>query len=286
MRARFPGKNACLAALALAALGLGGCSAVSVEFRGKKTTPIAGAAQIEYADVMPEDHESVGKLDIQCRVRRGEGGSGSGSGSSFPTALQSGVPALDLSFAGVGLLLFLLSTAAGGGSRSGPPATPCEDAAIDQEVRERTAEAGGTLVVGMSCNDYEAGTTVTSQCTAEVGRRIPEQDIPPLPPGEVRARFIPATGKPQTVPMSPNRVEIAAEAPRSAMLLGAVLGGCLSECTRETVEPKLRQAAAKAGAPLLSDVTCGPERGAFICRSKAWLPIERAAPPAPDGPSQ
>lgn len=261
-----------LAAASLCAAALCGCAPVTVEFSGRETTPIAEAKEVSYADVMPADHELVGKLQIECSGRT-ESRSASYSG----TVVRTGDAGVDAVFAGAGLGLSLLSLL---GTHS-PPPMPCADGVIDREARKRVAEVGGTLIVAFSCDAGGSSNHVESKCTADVGRKVDRPRGPPPPPDMVRVRFLPERGNPQLLPLSPDAVTISAETPRSALLLGAVLGGCVSGCTREGVESKMREASAKAGAGLLSDLSCREERGAFICRSKAWMPVERVAPRAP-----
>lgn len=269
---RRAARGSWLAAAWLCAAALCGCAPVTVEFSGRETTPIAEAKEIAYADVMPGDHELVGKLQIECSGRT-ESRSASYSGTSVHTG-DSGV---DAAFAGAGLALSLLSLV----GSPGPPPMPCQDGVIDREARKRVAEVGGTLIVAFSCDAGGSSNHVESKCTADVGRKVDRPRGPPPPLDMVRVRFLPERGNPQLLPLSPDMVTISEETPRSALLLGAVLGGCVSGCTREAVESKMREASAKAGAGLLSDLSCREERGAFICRSKAWMPVERVAPRAP-----
>ena len=261
-------------ALSLIASTLPGCL-VTVDYTGRETTPIVEPAEVAYAEVMPDDHEVIGKIKVQCSSRV----DGSSARYTPHGPYRTGSRSADLFLGGLDVLLALLSL---GKSSSSLP-DPCGDGKLERAARERVAEVGGTLIAEIDCSKFETATHIGAECTADVGRPLPKRPLPV--PGEVRTRFVAEPRNPTLVPLSPDKVTITAEAPRSALLLGAVLAGCISGCDREKVEPAMRAVAAKVGAGLLSDFSCKAERsGAFVCLSKAWMPYALAASPPSAAP--
>ena len=266
--ALFPSRTADPLWLAVVSGGLAtllGCSSVSLSYKGAERTPVADPSQVRYVDVLPESHELLGTFDIQCQEPK--------PFTTPPVLSEPQGPPEPTGNPGVDVALgwaWLLEKPAAPVSRPSPPPVACADQTLDRDLRAAAGKVGGTLVVGLTCDSFMAQSVAVSQCTAGVARPLPE--IPAPAGAAIRAAFFPLSGAIQGEGSAPGAVEVVEQAPPNARLLGTAVAGCASGCTRETVVPRLREAAASGGARWLSELDCRAENGRFGCVGKVWAP--------------
>jgi hypothetical protein len=162
-------------------------------------------------------------------------------------------------------------------------------------MRERAAEVGGELLVGLRCSSHPNASRdiVRIRCRADVARasdelkerrpldlRGRERDpLPGLEPEDIerldepvaseawriRVHFVPA---PRATPRPPRRadqVRELAELPVNHIALGDISTRCEKGCSRDSARNGLRLVAARMGARALVAVRCTARESGVLC---------------------
>ena len=162
----------------------------------------------------------------------------------------------------------------------------CSERRLRQALREKAADAGGELLVGLSCGSRPARGAVDVRCKADVARPgddlLAERELarrnvpPPVEPGppaseawRIRVHFRQNPGIEARRPRRPEDIREVPDFPVSHVRLGDVVTDCEEACSFDAVRHGVLAAAARMGATDVVDVRCAERGQGWICSGTA-----------------
>jgi hypothetical protein len=234
------------ASIVLAALATSSCGLrTAARYQGSEEPSLVRPDELQEVGALPDGYDRLGRVSASCTLRERDG--------AIEGEWLSDVD--------------------------------CSEARLQKVVREKAAQAGGELLVDLSCH-ARGKSSITVSCRADVARpsdeRLAERVLArraPSPPPEpepsaseawrIRVHFTPNPGVPQRASKTSDSVREVPNFPVSHVKLGDVITKCAQGCSFDAVRAGVLIAAARVGATDVVDVHCAARGDGWVCSGTA-----------------
>jgi hypothetical protein len=162
----------------------------------------------------------------------------------------------------------------------------CSERRLVGAIREKAADAGAELLVGLRCWSRESGDEIGIVCRADLARpsddtlearTLAAREVPPPPEREpplseawrIRVHFTPNPGVPARPARRSDLIREIPDFPVSHVRLGDVVTDCERGCSFDAVRNGVLVAAARVGATDVVEVRCAARGDGWVCSGTA-----------------